>query len=64
MKCTQCRKMNKELNTRWERVKNWIFHRLFPQDIQDLSQDKFTQGFSDGFKKGMSVAKELNAQNL
>lgn len=53
MKCSQCRKENRELNTLWERTKNWIFHHLFPQDVIDLSQDKYTQGFSDGYTRGV-----------
>ncbi len=54
-RCSQCRKMNRELLTIWERIKNRLFH-LFTADIQDLSQDKYTQGFSDGWVKGRQSA--------
>lgn len=54
-KCSQCRKNDTELLSWWERVKNWLFNHLFPQDIIDLSQDKYTQGFSDGYVKGREV---------
>jgi len=52
MKCTNCRKKDIELLTRWERIKDYLFYRLFPKDIVDLSQNKYTQGFSDGYKTG------------
>ena len=51
-KCSQCRKTNQELLTRWERFKNWLFNSLFKHDVIDLSQDKYTQGFSDGWLAG------------
>lgn len=52
MKCNNCRQKDIELLTTWERLKDWLFYRLFPKDIVDLSQNKYTQGFSDGFTKG------------
>ncbi len=59
-KCNQCRKNDAELLTRWERFTNWMFYRLFPKDIADLSQDKFTQGFTDGYIEGQkSMRKSL-----
>lgn len=51
MKCTDCRK-NEALDTRWERIRRWAFFKLFPEEIINLSQEKFTQGFGDGYKKG------------
>lgn len=51
-KCSTCRKNDIELLTRWQRFKNWLFYRLFPEDIIDLSQGKYTQGFSDGYEVG------------
>ena len=52
MKCTNCRAKDIELLTKWERIKDWMFYRLFPKDIVDLSQNKYTQGFGDGYKVG------------
>lgn len=52
MKCTNCRQKDIELLTPCERLKDWLFYRLFPKDIVDLSQNKYTQGFSDGYSKG------------
>ncbi len=57
-KCSQCRENDVELLTRWERFTNWLFYRLFPKDIADLSQDKYTQGFADGYVKGQIHTKE------
>lgn len=39
------------MDTWWDRVRLRMFS-LFREDIIDLSQDKFTQGFSDGYKVG------------
>lgn len=52
MKCTNCRQKDIELLTKWERLKDYLFYKLFPKDIIDLSQNKYTQGFSDGYKTG------------
>ncbi len=46
-----------ELDTRWDRFRLFLFH-LFKEDIIDLSQDKYTQGFSDGYVKGRQDMKE------
>lgn len=66
MICSQCRQKSKELDTRWERMRNWLFNHLFPTDILDLSQTKFTQGFADGYKmgfeKGDKIFREMNEQ--
>lgn len=50
-KCTECRKAT-ALDTRWDRISRWFFFQLFPKQITDLSQEKFTQGFGDGYKMG------------
>ncbi len=55
MKCSQCRKNDRELLTIWERFRDWCF-RWFQQDIADLSQAKYTQGFSDGWVQGHTIA--------
>lgn len=56
-KCLTCRKTTEELDSRWDRIRQWFFHR-FHEDIIDLSQDKYTQGFGDGYKKGFAEARE------
>lgn len=55
MKCSDCRRLEAEMDTWWDKIRLFFFHR-FHQDIIDLSQDKFTQGFSDGYKKGYEHA--------
>lgn len=58
MKCPDCRKKDIELLSLYERFKSWLFYRLFSQDIADLSQNKYTQGFGDGYIKGRESEKE------
>lgn len=59
MKCPTCRKNELELTSRWDRFKVWAFHKLFPIEVVDLSQEKFTQGFGDGYKEGFARANQL-----
>jgi len=56
-KCTQCRKIDAELDSWWDRLRLKLFN-LFHRDIVDLSQDKYTQGFSDGYVMGRKHEKE------
>ncbi len=57
-KCSRCRRDDKELTTLWETLRTWMFYKFFPLDIIDLSQEKYTQGFSDGLIKGQSWERE------
>src|SRR6185369_17272427 len=50
-KCLTCRKSEMESTTWWERMKSRMFH-LFHEELLDYGQEKFTQGFGDGYKKG------------
>ena len=54
-KCSSCRKWDAELDTTWDRIRLKFFH-LFAKDIIDLSQEKFTQGFADGYAMGQKHA--------
>lgn len=56
-KCTNCRKAE-AMDTKIDRLLRWFFYRLFPKQITDLVSEKFTQGFSDGYSKGMEHAKK------
>ncbi len=60
-RCSSCRKTESELLTWWDKIRLFFFN-FHHEDIIDLSQDKFTQGFSDGYKAGMEKAKELQDQ--
>lgn len=63
MKCTNCRKAE-ALDTRWDRIKRWLFICLFPQQSIDLSQEKYTQGFGDGYAMGMKHAKQNKGSDI
>lgn len=60
MRCPDCRKKEIELTTRWERFRWWMFKTLFADEYADLGQERFTQGFGDGYKEGFKRAEELN----
>lgn len=55
-KCNTCRKAE-VLDTRWDKIRIKFFH-LFHKDIVDLSQEKYMQGFGDGYKTGREHEKE------
>lgn len=57
MKCSNCRKAE-AVDTRMDRIKRWLFYRLFPVQIQDLSSEKYTQGFGDGYTMGFKHVKQ------
>lgn len=59
-KCAQCRK-NPIQDSRWDKVRLWFFH-WFHADIIDLSQDKYTQGFGDGYKTGRDHQRDSQKQ--
>lgn len=52
MKCSQCRKISKELDSTWDRLRVALMNWLFTQDVLDLKQELYTQGFGDGYTKG------------
>lgn len=58
MKCSTCRKTEKELDTFWDTVRLWIFKHLFRNDYEDLKADSYTQGISDGYKIGFTAGRE------
>ncbi len=61
-KCETCRKAD-VLDSWWDKQRLKLFH-LFHNDIIDLSQDKFTQGFSDGYAMGRKHEKAAQADNV
>lgn len=56
MRCPDCRKKQLELTTPWERFRFWMFRTLFVEEYADLTQEKYTQGFGDGYKTGFEQA--------
>lgn len=66
-KCSQCRKNDVELLTRWERVKNWLFRRVnftfFSEDFDDLRSELYTQGYTDGNIDGVNRARKDYERN-
>ncbi len=60
-KCNQCRKNNSELDSTWDRVRLFFFN-FFHNDIIELSQDRFTQGFADGYKAGWDRVESLRKE--
>lgn len=60
-KCETCRKAD-VLDSWWDKQRLKLFH-FFHNDIIDLSQDKFTQGFSDGYLMGRKHEREEQEKN-
>lgn len=58
MKCETCRKTEVSLTSRWERFKYWIMKKLFSQDLIDSNQEKYMQGFGDGYKTAIQHGQE------
>jgi hypothetical protein len=59
MKCDSCRKIELEVTTWWERFKYQLMLKMFPVELQEYFEEKYTKGFGDGYKIGMEHA-ELN----
>lgn len=56
MRCRDCRKLSKELDTPWQRIRLWFFFKVFKDESYDLGCDKFTEGFGQGYKVGFEDA--------
>lgn len=63
MRCRDCRKQAKELDSWWDRVRLWFFYK-FKNDIFDLSNDKFTEGYGEGYKAGLEQGGSLTQEYI
>ncbi len=57
-KCHTCRQAD-ALDTWWDKVRLFFFN-FFHADIMDISSQKYTQGFGDGYKAGFKSCDERN----
>lgn len=61
-KCKECRQLDYELLSPWERFTNWLFIRVntifFTDNFEDVKMQKYTQGFGDGTTDGFKVARK------
>lgn len=64
MRCPDCRQKELVLTTRWERFRFWMFRTLFAEEYADLTQEKYTQGFGDGYKVGFQHCKERQNKRM
>lgn len=53
--CDQCKK-DRAIDTYWDILRSWLFRHLFPKDYIDLAQEKYTNGFGEGYVKGLASA--------
>lgn len=62
-KCCDCRKLEAE-STWWERTRYQLMQHLFAEDVVNLVQEKYTQGFADGRTAGYKAClnQELTKQ--
>lgn len=50
-KCKTCRH-NEVMDTWHDKFCEWLIYKLFPKTLMDFQQDKYTQGFGDGYVMG------------
>lgn len=53
-KCQNCRN-GEGTTTWWEQTRYWLMFRLFPQDVDNLSGEKYTRGFGVGYRQGFQA---------
>lgn len=53
-KCANCKSLAAE-STWWERTRYWLMFRLFPEDMDNLANEKYTRGFGVGYKQGFQA---------
>jgi len=58
MICPICRKLNHD--TIWEKLGKLLIKYVFPTIYEDMRQDFFTKGVSDGYKLGFDQASQEN----
>lgn len=56
-KCTACKKLEAE-DTWWERTRRKLMFKLFPTDAIELSEEKYTYGFGEGYTVGFKHAQQ------
>ena len=57
MRCIDCKKEIKEMNSIWDRFRLFLFH-FFHEDITDLREEYFTKGYGEGYAQGMKLGVE------
>lgn len=57
MKCIICKKEGQPIHLK-DRIRLWFFNHMFYEERQDLSEDKYTKGFGEGYKIGFQQSKE------
>lgn len=57
-KCTSCRQQEVK-PTKWEVFRYKVMFYLFGEDLGNLIQEKYTQGFGDGYKYGFEACRSM-----
>lgn len=55
-RCETCRRLD-ALESWWDKVRTFFFN-FFKTDIIELSEQKYTRGFADGYAAGFKKAEE------
>lgn len=57
--CGEC--LTNHAEKKWTEKIRFFFFRIFREEITDLTNEKFTKGFGEGYREGFENAKKLGA---
>lgn len=58
MRCSICKKERNGPLSRWDHIKEFLLVRLFAKEAEDIRNDYFTKGISEGYILGFKQANE------
>lgn len=53
-KCSVCKKAE-VVDTPFDKITEWLFRHIFPKHYEDLTEEKYTRGFGEGYVTGVKA---------